>query len=147
MITLSLLVSFGLMIVGVKGAFPIGFFAGFMNIIPYIGYAIATVLGIVLGVTGVISTGAYAAIAPIVIKILAVFIIANIIDNSFLQPFFFGKSVKASPVEIFLVIIAAGFIGGVLSMIIAVPAYTFIRIVAREFFSGFRVVKKFTDNI
>ena len=147
MISLSLLVSFGLLIIGVGGAFPIGFFAGIMNIVPYIGYAIATVLGIILGVTGVISTGAYAAIAPIAIKVLVVFVVANMIDNSIFQPFFFGKSVRASPVEIFLVIIAAGFIGGVIGMIVAVPAYTFIRIVAREFFSEFRVVRKLTDNI
>jgi predicted PurR-regulated permease PerM len=147
MLALSLLVSFGLMLIGVGGAFPIGFFAGIMNIIPYIGYAIATILGIILGVTGVVSTGAYAAIGPIAIKVLVVFVVANMIDNTFFQPFFFGKSVKASPVEIFLVIIASGFIGGVLGMIVAVPAYTFIRIVAREFFSEFRVVRKLTDNI
>jgi predicted PurR-regulated permease PerM len=147
MMSLSLLVSFGLMIIGVGGAFPLGFFAGVMNIIPYIGYAIATVLGIILGVTGVVSTGAFASIAPIAIKILAVFVIANMIDNTLLQPFFFGKSVKASPVEIFLVIIAAGFVGGVIGMIVAVPAYTFLRIVARELFSEFRIVRKLTDHI
>jgi predicted PurR-regulated permease PerM len=147
MLTLSLLVSIGLMIVGISGAFPLGFFAGVMNIVPYIGYAIATILGVILGVTGVISTGAFAAIAPIAIKILAVFVIANMIDNSLLQPFFFGKSVKASPVEIFLVIIAAGFAGGVIGMIVAVPAYTFLRIVAREFFSQFRIVRKLTNDM
>jgi predicted PurR-regulated permease PerM len=146
-LSLSLLVSVGLLIIGVGGAFPIGFFAGVMNIIPYVGFAIAIVLGILLAVTGVISTGAYAAIVPIIIKTLAVFILSNIIDNTFFQPFFFGKSVKASPVEIFLVIIAAGFIGGVIGMIVAVPAYTFIRIVAREFFSEFRVVRKLTGHI
>jgi predicted PurR-regulated permease PerM len=69
------------------------------------------------------------------------------IDNSVLQPFFFGKSVKAGPVEIFLVIIAAGFIGGVIGMIVAVPAYTILRIVAREFLSEFRIVQKLTDHI
>jgi predicted PurR-regulated permease PerM len=146
-LSLSLLVSVGLLIIGVGGAFPIGFFAGVMNIIPYVGFAIAIVLGILLAVTGVISTGAYAAILPIALKTLAVFVISNMIDNTFFQPFYFGKSVKASPVEIFLVIIAAGFIGGVIGMIVAVPAYTFIRIVAREFFSEFRVVRKLTDHI
>ena len=145
-LALSAMVSAGLMIIGVDGAVPIGFFAGLMNVIPYVGYAIAIVLGLILGVTGVLSTGAFTAITPIVIKILAVFIIANMIDNSLLQPFFFGKSVKASPVEIFLVIVASGFIGGVLGMIVAVPAYTLLRIVAREFFSEFRIVRELTNK-
>lgn len=147
MLTLSLLVSVGLLLVGVQGAFPLGFFAGVLNIVPYVGYAIATVLGIVLGVTGAVSAGAFASILPVIIKILVVFVAANMIDNTFLQPFFFGKSVKASPVEIFLVIIAAGFAGGIIGMIVAVPAYTFLRIVAREFFSEFRLVRKLTDHI
>lgn len=146
-ISLSILVSAGLMIIGVNGAVPIGFFAGVMNIIPYLGYFIATVLGILLAITGVISTGVLTSVLPIALKTLAVFIIANLIDNNLLQPFFFGKSVKASPVEIFLVIIASGFVGGVIGMIVAVPAYTFIRIVAREFFSEFRVVRDLTKEM
>jgi predicted PurR-regulated permease PerM len=144
---LSLLVSLGLMLIGVEGAFPIGFFAGVMNIVPYLGYFIASTLGVLLAITGALSAGDYAAILPITIKTIAVMVIANMIDNSVLQPFFFGKSVNASPVEIFLVIIAAGFIGGILGMIVAVPAYTFIRIVAREFLGESRMVRKLTDKM
>jgi len=146
-LALSVMVSAGLYIFGVRSAIPLGFFAGVMNIVPYIGYAIATIIGVVLGVTGMISIGDYAAILPVALKILGVFVVANMIDNSVLQPFFFGKSVKAGPVEIFLVIIAAGFIGGVIGMIVAVPAYTILRIVAREFLSEFRIVQKLTDHI
>jgi predicted PurR-regulated permease PerM len=144
---LSLLVSLGLMLIGAEGAFPIGFFAGVMNIVPYLGYFIASTLGVLLAITGALSAGDYAAILPITIKTIAVMVIANMIDNSVLQPFFFGKSVNASPVEIFLVIIAAGFIGGILGMIVAVPAYTFIRIVAREFLGESRMVRKLTDKM
>lgn len=147
MLALSLLVSFGLMIIGIPGAFAIGFFAGIMNIVPYIGYLIASVVGVILAVTGVLSAGEYQVILPVVLKTLLVLVVANMIDNSLFQPYFFGKSVNAHPLEIFLVIIAAGFIGGIAGMIVAVPAYTILRIIAREFFSQLRVVRKLTDQI
>jgi predicted PurR-regulated permease PerM len=145
--SLSLLIAVGLLIIGVPGALAIGFFAGVMNIIPYLGYFIATVIGVLLAITGVISAGDYEAIVSIAVKTLGVMVIANMIDNSLFQPFFFGKSVKAHPVEIFLVIIAAGFIGGVLVMIVAVPVYTFLRIVAKEFLSQFRIIRSLTKTI
>jgi predicted PurR-regulated permease PerM len=144
---LALLVSVGLSIIGVSGAFAIGFFAGIMNIIPYLGYFIASIVGVLLAVTSSVSAGDYAQILPIAIKTIIVMIVSNMIDNSVFQPYFFGKSVEAHPVEIFLVIIAAGFIGGVFAMIVAVPAYTFLRIIAREFFSEFRFVQKLTNRM
>ena len=144
---LALLVSIGLSIIGVSGAFAIGFFAGIMNIIPYLGYFLASVIGVLLAITSSVSAGDYAQILPIALKTIAVMIVSNMIDNSVFQPYFFGKSVEAHPVEIFLVIIAAGFIGGVFAMIVAVPAYTFLRIIAKEFFSEFRFVQKLTNRM
>jgi predicted PurR-regulated permease PerM len=64
-----------------------------------------------------------------------------------LQPFIFSNSVKAHPLEIFLVILVAGSVSGIVGMIIAIPVYTVIRIVAREFFSRFRIVKQLTDKM
>jgi predicted PurR-regulated permease PerM len=144
---LALLVSIGLSIIGVSGAFAIGFFAGIMNIVPYLGYFIASIIGVLLAITGSVSAGEYAEIMPIAIKTIVVMVASNMIDNSVFQPYFFGKSVEAHPVEIFLVIIAAGFIGGVFAMIVAVPAYTFLRIIAKEFFSEFRFVRKLTNRM
>ena len=41
----------------------------------------------------------------------------------------------------------AGSVGGVTGMIIAIPAYTIIRVLAREFLSKFRLVKKLTEKM
>lgn len=69
-----------------------------------------------------------------------------ILDNAVYAPMIQGKSVKAHPVEIFLVIIAAGSIGGIPAMITAVPGYAFLRILASEFLSNFRLVRKMTEK-
>jgi predicted PurR-regulated permease PerM len=137
----------GLSIVGVKGAFVIGIFGGIVNIIPYIGPLIATVTGVLLGTTSAIGAGDFVTLGPLVIKIVIVFFIVILIDNIVYIPFIYGKSVKAHPVEIFLVIIAAASIGGIIGMIIAVPVYTLLRIVAKEFLSQFRLVQKITDRL
>lgn len=145
---LAMIVSYAitLSIVGAKGALVIAFFAGIVNIIPYIGPFIAVISGILLGVTGMISAGFYAGIGTMALKIFVAMVIVILLDNFVYGPFIQGRSVKAHPVEIFLVIIAAGSIGGIPTMIIAVPSYAFLRIVAGEFLSQFRLVQSFTQK-
>ncbi|MFH1159537.1 MAG: AI-2E family transporter [bacterium] len=137
----------GLLIIGVKGALVIGLFGGIIHIIPYLGPVMATMMGVVLGVTGVVSVGDYAMMGSTALRIILVYLTAILIDVIVLEPIIYGKSVKAHPVEIFLVIIAAGSIGGIPAMIIAVPSYTFIRIVLKEFLSQFQVVRSLTGHL
>ncbi len=131
-----------LSIVGVKGALVIAFFAGIVNIIPYVGPLIAVGTGIILGVTGVISDGLYGATGTTILKVFLAMLVVILLDNIVYGPLIQGRSLKVHPVEIFLVIIAAGSIGGIPAMIIAVPSYAFLRIVGEEFFSQFRIFKK-----
>jgi len=140
------LYAIALSIIGVKGAFVIAFFAGIVIIIPYLGGIISLIMGIMLGVTGVISVGMYATILPMTIKIVVAMLAVQMIDNNLFQPFIQGRSVKAHPVEIFLVVIAAGSLGGIPGMIVAVPAYGFIKILASEFLSQFRLIRSISTS-
>lgn len=141
------LMTIGLAIFGVENALLLGFFGGFMNIIPYIGPLIGLVIGVLLGITTCISNGAYAEIWPVALKIIGVFIGANTVDGYFLQPVIFSGSVKAHPLEIFIVFLMAGSVAGIMGMVLAIPAYTVIRIIAREFLSEFRIVQKLTERM
>ena len=53
----------------------------------------------------------------------------------------------AHPLEIFLVILIAGSLAGILGMLLAIPSYTVLRVFAKEFFSQFRLVRKLTEKI
>lgn len=141
------LYTLGLTIIGVKGAFVIGLFGGIIHIIPYLGPVMATLMGVILGVTGEVSMGNYAMMAPVALRIILVYITVILIDVIVLEPMIYGKSVKAHPIEIFLVIIAAGSLGGIPAMIIAVPSYTFIRIMLKEFLSQFKAVRSLTGHL
>ena len=74
-------------------------------------------------------------------------LIGQSVDNFFSQPFIFSTSVRSHPLEIFLVIIIAGILFGVIGMIIAVPGYTAIRVILKEFLTENQVVKKWTKNL
>lgn len=141
------LITLGLTIFKVQNALLIGFVGGLMNIIPYLGPLIGGAIGVIIGVIGSLAIGAYTAILPLSLTIAGVIAGANLIDNMLLQPIIYSTSVKAHPIEIFLVIIIFGSLFGIIGMILAIPAYTVIRVILREFFSEFRLVKKLTENM
>lgn len=145
--TMITLITVGLLIFGVENALLIGFIGGLMNVIPYLGPLIGASIGIIIGIISSLSMGAYTSIMPLSFTIIAVFAVSNLIDNFLLQPMIYSTSVKAHPIEIFLVIIIAGTLFGVVGMILAVPAYTVIRVILREFFSEMTIVQKLTENM
>lgn len=142
----SILIWIGLAIVGLNNAFLIAVFAGILNIIPYVGPIIAGVIGVVLGITTSLPMELYPDIVWLAIKILAVFQITQMIDNYLIQPFIFSNSVQAHPLEIFLVILAGGTSGGVFGMVLAVPAYTVLKVLAKEFLGDLKIVKELTGG-
>jgi predicted PurR-regulated permease PerM len=140
-------VSIGLMLLGVKNALFIGVLAGIFNIIPYVGPLLGGTIGISLAITSQLEHIPDLNIVQFGLLAIIPFTVAQLLDNFVLQPLIFSKSVRAHPLEIFIVILAAGNLGGVVGMIVAVPVYSFLRIVAREFFNGYKVVQGLTKNI
>lgn len=136
-----------LSILGVKNALIIAFCAGILNMIPYIGSVITMIIAIVLGVSSCISTGSYELIGPVINKIFFTLLSINLTDAFIVQPLIFSKSVKAHPLEIFIVTLMAGTIGGIMGMVVALPTYTLIRIVAKEFLRHLKFFRKITDTI
>ncbi len=147
LLTMMTLITTGLTIFNVESALLIGFLGGLMNVIPYLGPIIGTFMGVVIGATANLSLGMYEDILPISAVIIGTFAAANLIDNLVLQPLIYSTSVKAHPIEIFLVILMAGSLAGIPGMILAIPGYTVLRIIAKQFFSGSKLVQQITKNI
>lgn len=143
------LVSTGLTIVGVdfSDALVIGLVVGLFNIIPYLGPVIGATLGLILGMATNLDLAFYSELLPLLGYMLIVFIIVQVIDNVVFQPFIYSSSVNAHPLEIFLVIMCAGSLFGITGMILAIPSYTIIRVIAKEFFNNLKLVKKLTEKI
>ena len=139
------MVSSGLALVGAENALLLGFIAGILNLIPYIGPLIGALIGLLIVATtysgdpeGWLSHIGSAAI---------VYLVTQLVDNFLTQPILFSNRVKAHPLEIFIVISMAGMLGGVTGMILAVPGYTLLRVIANEFLSGHKVVDALTESM
>lgn len=141
------IISLGLWILGVDNALLIGFFGGMMNIIPYLGPIIGALIAVTLGVSATLAAGAYNELLSVLAKLGGVLVVANFIDNNILVPMIYSKSVKAHPLEIFFVIIMGGSLAGLIGMLLAIPVYTILRVIAKEFLQQFRVVQKLTNKI
>lgn len=146
-IIVTLLVSLPLTLMGVKNALLIGFFAGVMNVIPYIGPMIGAGFGVMITLSSNLEVPFYSEMMPLLFKVLAVFGFMQLIDNVLLQPNIFSKSVKAHPLEIFIVIMVGAKIGGILGMVLAIPFYTAFRVIGKVFLSEFKVIQKLTKNM
>lgn len=128
-------------------AVVLAFLSGILNVIPYIGPLAAGAFGTIMGLISLAGTFNEVALGLFILKFVAIFVVTHLIDVFIFQPYIYSNSVKAHPLEIFIVILLAGHIGGIVGMLVAIPAYTVLRVFAKEFFSRFKVVQKLTDRM
>ena len=146
---IMILVTIGMTIAGIdfQQALVMGLIIGILNVIPYAGPWIGLAIAITMGVASHINQDINTVVIPLVTYMIIVEVITHLIDNIVFQPVIFSNSVKAHPLEIFIVVLAAGFASGIPGMIFGIPAYTVLRVFAREFFYNFKAVQKITSGL
>ena len=138
----------GLMFVakmGFSASIGIAFLSGIMNIVPYVGPWIGGAFGTVLGITMKYMCASHIGLDvnfwTFIIIMIAIFCVTQIVDNYFFQPIIYSSSIKAHPLEIFIVLLMAGTVGGILGMLVAIPCYTVIRVIAGKFFRNIKFIR------
>ena len=135
--------------ISISYALGIAFIAGILNILPYVGPIIGEILGALLGM--VLHYGANVGLDVNIwifaLIIIAIMLTVQLVDNFVLQPIIYSTSIQATPLEIFIVMLMAGHIGGILGMLAAIPAYTVIRVIAGRFFYDKKVVQRLMPGI
>ena len=136
-------------IFGVENAIIIALLCAIFNIVPYIGPLIASIVAGLLIMTSGIGSGADFATEtlPTAIYVLIGMSLVQVIDNNFSSPLIFSKSTNSHPLEIFLVILIAGILFGISGMIIAVPFYTSLKVIGKEFLPDNKIIKALTKNL
>ncbi|WP_246658751.1 AI-2E family transporter [Mesorhizobium sp. J18] len=115
----------GLTLVGLNFGLLIGFFAGLISFIPYVG----SLVGLVLSV-GV----AFFQFWPEwywVVAVAAIFFLGQFIEGNILQPKLVGKSVGLHPVWLMFALVAFGYLFGFAGLLIAVPASAAVAVLVR----------------
>jgi predicted PurR-regulated permease PerM len=146
---IMILITIGMTIAGIdfQQALVMGLILGILNVIPYVGPWIGLFIAIIMGVASHMNQDFTTVVIPLVTYMILVEAITHLIDNVIFQPVIFSSSVKAHPLEIFVVVLAAGFAAGIPGMILGILAYTVLRVFAREFFYNFKAVQKITSSL
>lgn len=130
----------------IENCIIIAFLCALFNLIPYIGPLIGGLIMFVLATTSNLDLDFQTQILPNSLYIMSGYLIAQLIDNFVSQPLIFSKSVKSHPLEIFLIIMIFGSLFGIIGMVISIPAYTAIKVIAKEFFNKYKAVKLLTKD-
>ena len=147
----SLINFLGLLLIarmGFRYSIGIAFMTGILNIVPYIGPlfggAIGVTLSLIIKYVCATSFGLAVGLLPFILILTGIFTFTQLIDNYVYQPVIYSNSVKVHPLEIFIVFLIAGQIGGMVGMLAAIPAFTVIRVIAKQFLSNVKAVRELT---
>ena len=144
---LFVLYSILLSIFEINNPIAIAFICAFLNIIPYLGPIITAILISLFVISSNLGADFQTIILPQLIYVMSGYAICQLIDNFINQPLIFGASVRSHPLEIFLVILIAGLTSGIIGMIVAVPFYTAVKVIAKESLSEYKIVKRLTRDL
>ena len=140
---------FGLWLIarlGINAALGIAFMTGIFNVIPYVGPLLGGVLGTILGLilkySSAVPVGLDIGFLAFTAVLIAIFCFTQLVDNFLCQPVIYSTSIKSKPLEIFIVLLIVGHIGGPLAMIVAIPIYTVVRVIAFRFFGHWKAIKR-----
>ena len=111
---LSILGSVGYLLLGIKHAILFGVMAAILNIIPYIGVLIGSLLPILMALITKDEIGYAVGAAGVAIAV-------QFIDNNFISPYVVGSSVSINPLTAIIVLLAGGLLWGVAGMILSIP--------------------------
>jgi predicted PurR-regulated permease PerM len=131
---------------GFNAAIGIAFLTGILNIIPYVGPLMGGVLGttlcLILKYSSITPIGLDVSFWVFTAMLIAIFSFTQLVDNFLYQPVIYSTSIKSKPLEIFIVLLVVGHLGGPLSMIVAIPCYTVVRVIAFRFFRHIKAIRR-----
>lgn len=147
LLILALFYSVLLLFLGVENAVALALICAFLNIVPYLGPIIGWALMLLVVVSNNLGADFSSELLPLLFKTSLGYAAAQTFDNLITQPVIFSRSVRSHPLEIFLVILIGGYVFGIAGMILAVPTYTALKVISKEFLSEYKFVKRLTRNM
>ena len=139
-LSLAVLYTVGLLIVGIDLAVPIGVLSGLLFVIPYVG----TIFGILTAsVLALINFG----VDWHVLGVFAVFGVSQTIEGYYLTPKIIGESVGLSPMVVMIALIVGASFMGIWGMLIAIPVTAVLSVVATEWLDRYKQSDTFLKEV
>ncbi len=114
--------SVGLLLLGVQYAVLLGIMAAILNLVPYIGGLIATLLTVLV-------TMSYQPDISILLGVVGVFLLVQFIDNNGLVPFIVASKVRINALVSIVGVLIGGALAGVSGMFLSIPVIAIMKVI------------------
>ncbi len=112
----------GFSIIGAKNAVFFALLFSVLEIIPYVGNAIGTLIMVAV-------SAMQGATFPVLVGIVIIYVIVQLIQGWILQPLILGIQVKINPLFTTVAIVFGGILWGISGIVLAIPATAILKIV------------------
>ncbi|WP_078552691.1 AI-2E family transporter [Bacillus alkalicellulosilyticus] len=119
-LSVGILATIGLWIIGMPYPILLGMFIGMMDIIPY--------FGAFMGAVPAVLVAALQSWNMVLLTVLVIFVLQQV-EGNILSPVIVGKTLHMHPVLIMLALIVGIEIGGILGLVLAVPTLAIVKVV------------------
>jgi len=123
---IGVMVYIGYLIIGLDYALLLAAITMILNFIPYFGPVVGTIPGVIVALM----------ISPLkALEVVVIMVLANYVENHLIAPLVLGKKLRIHPVTIIVILLTAGSFGGILGVILGVPAYAILKVIVTHTFS------------
>lgn len=127
-LALGVLMYFGFILIDLPYAFLLTAVAVVANFVPFIGAILSAIPIVIVGLTQSPATAIWS---------LVIILVAQQVQDNLVAPYVFGKSLDIHPLTTIILVLAAGDIWGIIGMIIVIPLYMIVKIIAVRVFTLF----------
>jgi predicted PurR-regulated permease PerM len=128
---LAVYYAIGLTIAGLQFALPIGILTGLLVFVPYVGFGLGLVLGIL---AALLQWSGW----PGFVAVLAVYGIGQLLEGYILVPWLVGDRIGLHPVAVIFALLAFGELFGFAGVLLALPASAALLVALRHIRSAYR---------
>ncbi len=123
-ILMSVIISLLLWTIDLDYHILVGVFSGVANLIPYAGPVVGCIAAFIVAIMTDSPNIMF-------LYIILVFLIANSIDNIFIQPLIMARAANLHPLAVILLVLVGSHFGGILGMLVAVPLTSLLQVTLR----------------
>ena len=139
MIALSILYWLGLTLIGLDFALLIGFIAGLVSFVPYLGLIVGITIA---GIAVLFQTQD----ALNLLWVLLVFVAVQVIEGSVLTPWLVGERIGLHPVAVIFAVLAGGQLFGFVGILLALPVAAVLAVIMRHLHETYKQSNVYTDE-
>jgi predicted PurR-regulated permease PerM len=136
LVGLTLIIGLILLGIPVGIAVAIGVVSGLLNAIPFLGTAIALIIGVGYALIAENIRPLIPGLNPndLALYVVILVVIAHVLDDILFQPFVLGSAVNIHPIVVVIAILGGSLIMGLWGMLFAIPTVVVVKTVVATFF-------------